>query len=228
MTAATAEPGQTLEDRALALIRDARVVGLGTGRAAERFIHALAADHRDVICVATSEGSAQLATRLGLRVVPLQKIDVTFDGADEVDPTLDLIKGYGGALLREKVVARYSTRHVILVGEEKLVLRLGARGRLPLEVLPFAVRVVSEALATYAPKLRRKTDESVFVTDNGNHILDITPPVPLTRELDTSFRSVPGVIESGSFFELATTVLVERPGRVDALQRKQESICKSE
>ena len=214
---------RSIEARALALVGDARVVGLGTGRAAERFIRALAANHRDVVCVATSEHSAALASGLGLRLVPLQPIDVTFDGADEVDPALNLIKGYGGALLREKIVARYSARCVYLVGEEKLVPALGSRGRLPLEVLPFAVRAVSEKLAIYAPVLRRKEDGTVFVTDNANHIVDVTPPVPLTLAFEAECKAVAGVIETGCFFALATTVLVERPNAVEELQATLEN-----
>jgi ribose 5-phosphate isomerase A len=201
---------------ALALIGDARVVGLGTGRAAERFIYALAAQRPGMTCVATSEATLALAAQLGLRVVPLQKIDVTFDGADEVDPALNLIKGYGGALLREKIVARASQRVVIMVGEEKRVRVLGERGRLPIEVIPFAVPLVSEALAKHAPVLRQ-AGAGAFVTDNGNHILDCTPPVPLTPAFDEACLAIPGVMATGAFFDLATTVLVQRQSGVETL-----------
>ena len=187
-------------ERALELVGDAKVVGLGTGRAAERFVKALAAMKRDIVCVATSEATRLLAVDLGLRMAPLQKMDVVFDGADEVDPALNLIKGYGGALLREKIVARAAARVVILVGEEKLVKQLGARGRLPLEVVPFAVPLVSQALALYTPVLRM-AGEHAFVTDNGNHILDCTPRVPLTQTFDDEVPRHPRCDGDGWIFQ---------------------------
>lgn len=207
-----------IEAHALDLIGSSHVIGLGSGRSAERFIRALAETRLGLVCVPTSEATAALARSLGLRLSPLQPIDVTFDGADEVDPDLNLLKGYGGALLREKVVAYASSRVVILVAEDKLVHRLGERGRLPVEVVPFAVPMVGRALAAYGPALRRNSEE-VFVTDNGNHILDCAPPAPLLRSLDEEWRAIPGVVATGLFFELATTVLVERRNGVEQLRR---------
>ena len=209
----------TFAERALALVGGARVLGLGTGRAAERFIRALAEAKRPVSCVPTSQQSMTLALLLGLKVVPLQPVDITFDGADEVDPSLNLIKGYGGALWREKIVARASKRVVILVGEEKLVQTLGERGRVPVEVLPFAVPLVAEALSKYSPVLRQKDDRD-FLSDNGNHILDCTPPNPLLPAFDTECRALDGVVATGCFFSIATQVLVERKDSVELLERK--------
>jgi ribose 5-phosphate isomerase A len=206
-----------IEDSALELLGDARVIGLGTGRAAERFIRALARSRRDLLCVPTSKASETLAISLGLRCVELQPIDVTFDGADEIDADLNLIKGYGGALWREKMVAQLSQRVIILAGEEKKVSRLGARGKLPLEVNAFAASYVAQALAARQPLWRRAGEEK-FVTDNGNYILDIVPPAPLAS--DAEWLRIPGVIASGAFFNLATTALIERG------DKSVETLCK--
>lgn len=209
----------TIEQVALSLLGAARVVGLGSGRAAARFVRALAASGQRPACVATSEATAALALSLGLRVVAPEPVDVVFDGADEVDPGLALIKGYGGALLREKVVASAARRVVILVGEDKLVTELGARGRLPIEVVPFAVPLVARALASLAPTLRLHGEHGArpFVTDNGNHILDCVPEPPLTPALDRELCALPGVVTTGLFFGLASTVLVERERDVRVL-----------
>src|SRR5262245_38008121 len=164
--------------RALELASGARVIGLGTGRAATAFIRALGAQvkaGRSVRGVPTSEATARLARELGIPLAGLDEVspEVTVDGADEVDPALDMIKGYGGALVRERIVAEASQRQIILVGPEKLVPVLGAHGRLPIEVVPFALPLAMRRLADIAgsPTLRTE-DGRTFVTDNGNVILD--------------------------------------------------------
>ena len=130
-------------EAALEWVRDGMTLGLGTGRAAAAFVNALGArvaDGLQITGVPTSEATADLAARLGIplaRLEDVETLDITFDGADEVDDRLDLIKGYGGAMVREKIVAASSNQLVILVGPEKLVDYLGRRGRLPIEVLPF-------------------------------------------------------------------------------------------
>ena len=138
--------------RALALCAGARVIGLGSGRAATAFIRALGAEvkaGRSVRGVPTSEATARLARELGIPLAGLDEVSpqVTVDGADEVDPRLDLIKGYGGALVRERIVAVASERQIILVGPEKLVPVLGSHHRLPVEVVPFALPLASRCLA---------------------------------------------------------------------------------
>ncbi|HVM97293.1 MAG TPA: ribose 5-phosphate isomerase A, partial [Candidatus Acidoferrales bacterium] len=130
--------------RALDLVAENSIVGLGTGRAATEFVRALGERVRQgfkVRGIPTSEATAEVAKEYGIPLLQLDDvdaIDITVDGADEVDPNLDLIKGYGGALVREKIVAAASKREVILVGSEKLVSVLGSRGKLPVEVIPFA------------------------------------------------------------------------------------------
>ena len=139
----TDQEAAALGAEAIAEVKSGHVVGLGTGQAATAFIHALGHAVKaglTVTAVPTSEASATLARRLGIPLVdePVA-LDVAVDGADEVDPRLDLIKGYGGALVREKIVAAAARRFIVLVGPEKLVPALGARGRLPVEVVPFGV-----------------------------------------------------------------------------------------
>jgi ribose 5-phosphate isomerase A len=157
----------------------------------------------------------------------VETLDATIDGADEVDPQLDLIKGYGGALLREMVVASISRRLVILVGREKLVPSLGTRGTLPVEVVPFALPVCRRRLADLdiGSSLRMAGDRP-FVTDNGNYLLHCGV-APMTRPHDVrdAIRSIPGVVDVGLFLGLADIVLVEDGDRVDTLHRAPGTRC---
>jgi ribose 5-phosphate isomerase A len=162
---------------------------------------------------------------VGIPIVTLAevgKIDVDFDGADEVDRRLNLIKGYGGALVREKIVAASSRRFVVLVGYEKLVKKLGEHGIVPVEVVPFGLSLVSAKIKALGMKPRvRENDGQQFITDNGNLILDcavkkIANPARLDREL----LAIPGVVGSGLFVAMATIVLVaESSGKIRALKR---------
>ncbi len=174
----TEHDAAALAQAALAHVRSGQVVGLGSGQAATAFVRALGREVKaglEVRAVPTSEAVAGLAGRLGIPLVSLDEapvIDVTLDGADEVDPHLDLIKGYGGALVREKVVAAASRRLVILVGREKLVPVLGSRGQLPVEVVPFAAGFCRRRVAALgcAPVLR-STGPAPVLSDNGNRTL---------------------------------------------------------
>jgi ribose 5-phosphate isomerase A len=137
-------------------------------------------------------------------------LDLSVDGADEVDPHLDLIKGYGRALVREKIVAASSRRLIILIGDEKLVPQLGARGKLPVEVIPFALPLCERRLRELGcePVPYRQGDE-LFVTDNGNHILDCRiGPIADPARLESDMRAIPGVVGTGLFLGMADTVLV--------------------
>ena len=217
-----------LAARALEHVRDGMAVGLGSGRAATAFIRALAtrvtAGLR-IQCVPTSEATARLARELGLPLVELEgaALDVTVDGADEVDPRLNLIKGYGGALVRERIVAAASRRLIILVGAEKLVPILGTRGRLPIEVVPFALPLCRRRLEAlgYRPELRRD-GERPFVSDNGNLILDCgTGALGDPAAAERAIRAIPGVVDTGLFLGTAHTVLVAEGGTVRELTRKE-------
>src|SRR5436309_2376199 len=168
----------TIVERALELVPSDARIGLGSGRAAQAFVRALGqrvrGGHLKVQGVSTSNATQTLAQDEGIPLLTLTQagiLDLTVDGADEVDHNLDLIKGYGRALVREMIVAASSRRLIILVGKEKLVPRLGSRGKLPVEVTPFAVplceRRLSELGCTPVPYFQ---EGSLFVTDNGNHI----------------------------------------------------------
>jgi ribose 5-phosphate isomerase A len=207
----------TIYERALELVPDGACIGLGSGRAAWAFVGLLGERVRSgrlsVRGVACSEETAQVADHHGVPAVGLDEggeLAITVDGADEVDPHLNLIKGYGRALVREKIVAASSRHLVILIGEEKLVPRLGARGRLPVEVVPFAVPLCVRRLTELGLRpLLWEENGRPGVTDNGNHILDCeTGPIPDAARLDEGVRAIPGVVGTGLFLGMADTVLV--------------------
>jgi ribose 5-phosphate isomerase A len=215
-------------ERALEFVAADTVVGLGSGRAATAFVRALGrrvADGLRVRGVPTSEATAAVAGECRIPLIGLEEtesIDVTVDGADEVDPQLDLIKGYGGALVREKVVAAASRLRVILVGEEKLVPVLGSRGILPVEVIPFAAAFCSRRLAALGcqPQVRGGQGEP-FVSDGGNYILDcVVEPLSAPQQLDDAIRAVPGVVGTGLFLGVADHVLVGSGNGVRELRRR--------
>ena len=206
----------TIYERALELIRDGDAIGLGSGRASCEFIKLLGARVRDglrVRGVPTSRASERLAQEVGVPLVSLGEampLAVTVDGADEVDLHLDLIKGYGRALVREKVVAAASRRLVILVGPGKEVEVLGSRGKLPVEVVPFALPLCLNRLSELGCNpVPYEEGGTLFVTDNGNHILDCAvAPILHPPAFESHLRAVPGVVGTGLFLGMADTVLV--------------------
>jgi len=205
-------------------VKAGQTIGLGTGHAASAFIIALSRKGIAIKGVPTSEESERLARSLGIDVVSLSEagaLTADFDGADEVDQGLNLIKGYGGALVREKIVAASSKKFIVLVGEEKLVRKLGARGRIPIEVLRFALPLVTREVKALGLKpVVRQEQGREFVTDNGNLILDcgvkqITKPARLDQEL----LAIPGVVGTGLFCGMASMVLVaSKSGKVRVLK----------
>ena len=213
--------------RALEFVRDGSIVGLGTGRAATAFVQALGARVRQglrVTGVPTSAATAAVARQSGIPLVGLDDvdaIDLTVDGADEVDPQLDLIKGYGGAMVGEKIVAAASRTEIILVGNEKLVPVLGRRGVLPVEVIPFAVGFCKRRLAALGcrPQIRLVNGQP-FLSDSGNNILDCgIDPIQAPQELEDAIRAIPGVVGTGLFIGIADVVLVGEGGTVRELRR---------
>lgn len=209
------------------LVRDGMRLGLGTGSTVDAFLEALAQRVRDeglkLQGVATSEKTAGRARELGFALSTLdelQDLDLVVDGADEADTQLRLIKGGGGALLREKIVARSGRMVVIIVGEGKRVERLGTSFLLPVEILPFGSKSISHQVAELGcqPFLRAGETGAPFVTDNGNWILDCKFPDGIARpeELHAALSQIPGVVGVGLFLGLCD-VLIE--GRSDGSTR---------
>jgi ribose 5-phosphate isomerase A len=215
-------------EAAVALVIDGMIVGLGTGSTARFVLEAIGRRVNEglrVIGIPTSDRSAEQARERGIPVSTLgahRKIDLTIDGADEVERgSLRLIKGLGGALLHEKIVASASKQLVIVVDESKLVGRLGEKVPVPVEVVPFGWEATNDRLKLLGaiPRLREGTDGKAFVTDSGNYILDcffgvIPDSAALQRELD----GVVGVVEHGLFLGLATQVIVGGAENVQTLR----------
>src|SRR2546426_5615523 len=239
------DPGlESAAASALELVADGMHIGLGTGHAAAVFIARLADRVRSglrVVGVPTSEATAALARSLGIPLGALadrcdrpstrrdeEELAVTVDGADEVAPNLDLVKGFGGALVRERIVAAASRRQVILVAHDKLVDRLATRGRIPIEVVPFACQLVLRRVrALGLDPVVRLADGRRFISDNGNLTIDCglaTPPAHArpARVLEADLRAIPGVVDTGLFLGTAERVLVGYPdGHVDVLQARR-------
>ncbi len=220
----------TIVERALELVPNDSRIGLGSGRAAQAFVKALGERLRKgsmrVHGVPTSEETARLARKEDIPLLTLAEagiLDLTVDGADEVDGNLDLIKGYGRALVREKIVAASSRRLVILVGEEKRVPQLGTHGKLPVEVIPFALSLCERRLRELGcrPILYRQGDDP-FLTDNGNHILDCQiEPISNALRLEMDIRAIPGVVGTGLFLGMAETVLVGDRDTFELLEERR-------
>jgi len=214
-------------EAAVALVKEGNIVGLGTGSTAKYAILKLgdmAEDGFEVRGVPTSMATANLAKEHGIPLTSLEEfpeIDITIDGADEVDPDLDMIKGMGGALFREKLVAAASKAVAIAVDASKLVKRLGSRVPVPVEVHPFGWKVSKAGLEALggAPELRL-AGGATYRTDNDNYILDtrfksIRDPAALERDVN----NVPGVLENGLFVGVATVVFMADAKGVKARKR---------
>jgi ribose 5-phosphate isomerase A len=214
--------------RAVEEVGDGMVIGLGSGSTAAFALEGLAeriAGGLRILGIPTSDATAALARRLGVPLTDFdrhRRIDLTIDGADQVERgTLHLIKGLGGALLREKIVAAASARLIVAVDESKLVDRLGGRTALPVEIVTFGRQTTIDRLTALgcAPTLRR-TSGQPFTTDGGNYIADCAfPAIPDAVALEARLASVVGVVESGLFIGLASTIVVGRPAGVEIIER---------
>ena len=212
-------------------VRDGMVVGLGTGSTVhftiERLAERIKAERLSVRAVPTSLDTERKARALAIPLVTLDEvaaIDVTIDGADEIDARFDMIKGGGGALLREKVVAALSRHEVIVVDRSKVVERLGVRFALPVEVVPFARAAVARRIAALgaAWTVRMRDGREVALTDNGNEMLDCRFPggIPDAGQLERRLDEIPGVVENGLFVGLAhALVLGDENGRGEIRER---------
>jgi ribose 5-phosphate isomerase A len=212
-------PKQRAAKAAMKQLESGMVVGLGTGSTADFFLIELAealktGKLRDIRGIPTSKQSERRAIELRIPLTTLAhdpQCDVTVDGADEVAPNLDLIKGLGGALLREKVVAQNSKKLVIIADEGKVVPHLGAKAPLPVEVTQFGYEAQESFLQSLGarPTLRMAGAGMVFVTDNGNFIYDCQfPRIDRPDELEIALKKRAGIVESGLFVGLATVALI--------------------
>ncbi len=217
-------------EKAVKYVESGMVVGLGYGSTA---IHALRligdrirqGELEGIRAIPTADLIADEARRAGIPLTSLEKhprIDVTIDGADEVDPTLNLIKGGGGALLREKIVAQASFLEIIVIDEQKLSPVLGMNFDLPIEIIPFGWRPLEEYLRSLdaEPKVRMKTDGKPFVTDGGNYILDCHfGPIDDPYALSTELEGRAGIVEHGLFLDLASEVIIAASDGIRSLKR---------
>ncbi|WP_438350072.1 ribose-5-phosphate isomerase RpiA [Paenibacillus sp. FA6] len=215
-------------EHAVQYIKDGMKVGLGTGSTAYWAIQKLGERVKEglsIQTVATSKASEKLAIELGIPIIPFTKLDgldVTIDGADEINTDLHLIKGGGGALLREKIVAYHSARLIIIADESKRVQTLG-QFPLPIEVIPFAVDWTLKALEGLGCRAQLRTDdERLFITDNGNYIADCRfGSIALPLELHNKILGIPGIVDNGLFIGQADLAIIgHRDGSVEVLERK--------
>ncbi len=225
------EPKEQAGRKAAEYVKDGMVVGLGTGSTAEWAVRALgdrvkSGELKDIQCIPTSSQTRRLAEEVGLSIRGLEDVDwvdLTIDGADQVDDNLSLIKGGGGALLREKVVAFSSGEVIIVIDESKLTKQLGDGVPVPVEVIPFAEAVVRSALINLRAEVEpRMEGDDPYMTDNENFILDCLfkeafDPKRLEREI----KRIPGVVESGLFVDMTDRLVIGRttgdPKVVDAV-----------
>jgi len=226
--------------RALEQVRDGMKLGLGTGSTARHFVELLGERVKAglrVVGVPTSEATRADAERCGIPLTTLDELDhldLTVDGADEIDPSLNLIKGGGGALLREKIVAAASDRMIVIADDTKWVQTLG-RFPLPVEVIPFGLAATRRSLArAFAAcgtggelQLRRDKQGHAFVTDGGHWILDAhLGAIPDPRSLADALAAIPGVVEHGLFIGLATAAILAGPEGIRLVEQRVNSAMK--
>ncbi len=219
--------------RAVEQVRDGMKLGLGTGSTAKHFVELLGERVQaglKIVGVPTSEATRADAERCGVPLTTLEdvdRLDLTVDGADEIDANLELIKGGGGALLREKIVAAASDRMIVIADESKWVETLG-RFPLPIEVIPFGLGATRRAIeAAFAQNgvsgqmdIRKAKDGHAFVTDGGHWIIDAhLGRIPDSPKLAASLNSIPGVVEHGLFIGLARTAVLAGPQGIRVVER---------
>ncbi|HEX7973730.1 MAG TPA: ribose 5-phosphate isomerase A [Anaerolineales bacterium] len=223
---------QQAASRALEEVRDGMRLGLGSGSTSTYFIQMVgerlqAGALHDLMGVPTSEEVAGLARVVGIPLTTLAEcpqLDLAVDGADEVDPALNLIKGLGKALLREKIVEIHARKLVIIVDESKIVPRLGSRGPLPVEIVPFEAEAHVRWLGSLGcrAELWRDPAEAPFVTDNGNYLARcwFSGGIPDVHALARLLADRPGIVEHGLFLDLASQVIVAGENGIRILERR--------
>lgn len=213
------------------LVKDGQIVGLGTGSTAKYMIDELGRRVREeglqILGVPTSLWTSKRAKKNKIQLTTLDehpKLDIAIDGADQVDPELNLIKGLGGALTREKIIDTAAEKLVIIIDESKLVEKLGVNQVVPIEIIPIALAPVIEKIRKLGgkPKVRSiKDNGDLFITDNGNYIVDAAFGVITNGKiLETKINMIPGVVENGLFIDVTTTVFVGYNNKIDRIEKK--------
>jgi ribose 5-phosphate isomerase A len=211
-------------------VKPGMVLGLGSGSTSKKFVEQLGAKCRlglEIKAVCTSSATELAAKQHKIPLIPIEQvlqIDLAVDGADEVDKNHHLVKGGGGALLREKIVAFHAKTFLVLIDESKLVTRLG-KFPVPVEVAPFGASATLEALSSLGmnPSLRKKPDGAVFITDNGNYTIDLHLNALIEHpiELDRQLKNIPGILETGLFLNYQPVIIVGNSvGNAKQLEKK--------
>jgi ribose 5-phosphate isomerase A len=221
------EAKKAVAKEAVEHVKNGSVIGLGSGTTVAYAVEELGKRHLQILAVPSSYQAFLLAAQHHIPVTTLDehpRLDLTIDGADQVETkTLNMIKGMGGALTREKIVAAASKKNIIIIDKTKLAPKLGMKQPVPVEVLPFALATVKVKLQALKgkPKLREGNGKvGPVVTDNGNFILDTDFGIIKDAEkLNTQIKSIPGVVETGLFLNIATLVYVGTEKRVDKLTK---------
>lgn len=219
-------------ERAVEHVRSGMRLGLGTGSTARHVVDIVGTQLRDgtlhdIVAVPTSRATEAQARSLGIPLATLDEVtelDLAIDGADEIDPQLDLIKGLGGALLWEKIVEFAAARLIIVADDSKLVQRLGEKSPLPVEVVPFGAGALLPFFGTLGaePTLRRGDDGAPFVTDSGHHIVDLrfAGGMADATQVEVALRARPGVVETGLFLGMADVAVIAGSDGIEVRTRK--------
>lgn len=218
-------------EAAVELVKDGMAVGLGTGSTVRYFIQRLgqlAREGTKIVGVPTSMQTERLAVQAGIKVGTLEdhpNLDLTVDGADEVDPNLDLIKGLGGALFREKIVAKASKRFVVVVDSSKMVESLGEKTPVPVEVHVFGWKATMGWLSDIGCKpTLRKSGMNPYITDNGNFIVDCAfGGIPDPAALEETINNIPGAVQNGIFAGMANLAIVGKAGGLERFERPRRT-----
>ncbi|WP_420629022.1 ribose-5-phosphate isomerase RpiA [Candidatus Leptofilum sp.] len=229
MSADITELKRQAAEKAVEFVQSGMVVGLGTGSTAVHAVRAVgrllkSGELQNIVAIPTSEATACEAESLQIPLVTFDehpKVDITIDGADEIAPNLDVIKGLGGALLREKIVAAASRRFVIVADHTKRVPQLGSKAPVPVEVISFAEQPVSDYLESLGARVVKRMDEDgerPFRTDENNIILDCyLSPIVNPQQIAAAIRQQPGVVEHGLFLNMATDAVLATPDGIEHL-----------
>lgn len=221
-------PKKVAAEKAVEFVKDGMILGLGTGsttRYAIKRIGELVKEGLEVIGIPTSIDSTKLAHELNIPLSNLEEhqvIDLTIDGADEVDPKFNLIKGMGGALLREKIVASHSKKEIIIVDSKKLVNILGTKSPLPVEIDKFGWNATVKELLRFGCSVEiRKKEGKVFISDNENYIADCKfSKIENPKEMERKINNIPGVLENGMFLGLTDIVVVGTEDSVRVMHKE--------